>query len=146
MYCCSFISNRARSGELVRSRRAVQSSRVGALRMVIWGGGKPRFQNCKRYAVRSDRPCRVCSDSDRNLEAKRISRDPQVEVALRSCLPSWHSEPHWLRESGRESLPHRGGIWSLWTAIDFQGLPCTAQVLPRNLAGMYLTTIVFIRL
>ena len=43
-YSGSFISTRACSGELVRSRRAMQNSREGAFMIDICGGGITRFQ------------------------------------------------------------------------------------------------------
>jgi hypothetical protein len=41
----SFIINSACTGVLVRSRREVQLSRVGASKIDICGGGMARFQN-----------------------------------------------------------------------------------------------------
>ena len=46
--CASFIVTSACSGVLVRSRRTVQVSRVGALKMSIDAGGALRFQNVYR--------------------------------------------------------------------------------------------------
>ena len=43
-YSLSFMRRRAWRGVLVRSRRAMQASRLGASKMVIWGGDMPRFQ------------------------------------------------------------------------------------------------------
>ena len=43
--CTSFIVTSACSGVLVRSRRTVQDSRVGALKMSMLAGGALRFQN-----------------------------------------------------------------------------------------------------
>ena len=43
-YCGSFMSMRACSGVLVRSRRTMQDSRGGASAMDICGGGEVRFQ------------------------------------------------------------------------------------------------------
>ena len=43
--CTSFIVTSACSGVLVRSRRTMQISRVGALNMSMEAGGALRFQN-----------------------------------------------------------------------------------------------------
>ena len=52
--CGSFSVTSACSGVLVRSRRTVQTSRLGALKMSIDAGGAARFQNVymlRRYRL-----------------------------------------------------------------------------------------------
>ena len=55
--CGSFIVTSACSGVFVRSRRTVQFSRMGALKMSIDAGGALRFQKVYRLRRYSLSPC-----------------------------------------------------------------------------------------